>query len=77
MKHAEAKDIVVKLEMKKQNVTIVIKDNGKGFDTKMKKSDSFGLIGMKERVEILEGELSIDSHIGKGTVVMIQVPLEL
>ena len=77
MKHAGAKDIVVKLEMKKQNVTIVIKDNGKGFDTKMKKSDSFGLIGMKERVEILEGELSIDSHIGKGTVVMIQVPLEL
>ena len=77
MKHAEAKDIVVKLEMKKQNVTIVIKDNGNGFDTKMKKSDSFGLIGMKERVEILEGELSIDSQIGKGTVVMIQVPLEL
>ena len=51
MKHAGAKDIVVKLEIKKQNVTIVIKDNGKGFDTKMKKSDSFGLIGMKERVE--------------------------
>jgi two-component system, NarL family, sensor histidine kinase DegS len=77
MKHAEAKDVVVKLEMKKQSVTIVIKDDGKGFNTKMKKSNSFGLLGMKERVEILEGELSIDSHIGKGTVVMIQIPLEL
>ena len=76
MKHAGAKEIVVKLEMKKQNVTIVIRDDGKGFDTKMKKLNSFGLIGMRERVEILEGELSIDSHIGKGTVVIIQVPLE-
>ena len=73
---AGAKEIVVKLEMKKQNVTIVIRDDGKGFDTKMKKSNSFGLIGMRERVEILEGELSIDSHIGKGTVVIIQDPLE-
>ena len=77
MKHAKAKDVIVKLEMKKQNITIVIKDNGKGFDTKMKKSNSFGLLGMKERVVILEGELSIDSHIGKGTVVIIQIPLDL
>ena len=76
MKHAQAKDIVVKLEMKRQSLTIVIKDDGKGFDTKLKKSNSFGLLGMKERVEILDGELSIDSHIGKGTVVIIQVPLE-
>lgn len=75
MKHSEAKEIVVKLEMKRDHITVVIRDDGKGFDINQKKANSFGLIGMKERVEILDGEISIDSKIGQGTIVMIQVPL--
>ena len=76
MKHAEAEEVVVKLEIQRDTLTVVIRDDGKGFDINQKKSNSFGLIGMKERVEILEGQLSIDSTIGRGTVVLIQVPLE-
>lgn len=76
MKHAEAKEVVVKLEIKRDNLTVIIRDNGKGFDLNKKQCNSFGLIGMRERVEILEGQLSIDSTIGKGTIVLIQVPLE-
>ncbi|MCQ6277121.1 sensor histidine kinase [Bacillus sp. V3B] len=75
MKHAEAKEVVVKLEITRNQLTVVIRDNGKGFDINKRKSNSFGLIGMRERVEILEGQLSIDSTVGKGTVVLIQVPL--
>lgn len=75
MKHAEAKDVIVKLEISRDQISVVIRDNGKGFDIEQRRSKSFGLIGMKERVEILNGELSIDSQIGKGTVVLIQVPL--
>ncbi|KGP73551.1 sensor histidine kinase [Pontibacillus yanchengensis] len=75
VKHAEAKLIHVSFELTRNTVNIVVKDNGKGFDTGQKKEKSFGLVGMKERVEMLEGELSIDSEIGQGTVIMIQVPL--
>lgn len=76
MKHAEANDVLVKLEIYKNRITIIIQDDGKGFDKEMKKESSFGLIGMRERVDLLEGELTIDSEIGKGTTVTIKVPLK-
>ena len=75
VKHAEANTIQVKFELKRDNVNIVVKDDGKGFDTSEKKEKSFGLVGMKERIEMLDGEISIDSKPGNGTVIMIQVPL--
>lgn len=75
VKHAEPSEIQVKLEMRKDAMIIVIKDNGKGFDTRQKKDKSFGLVGMRERVEMLNGTLRINSEIGNGTVVLIQVPL--
>ncbi|MCA1040488.1 sensor histidine kinase [Bacillus infantis] len=75
LKHAEAKEINVKLEITSSKVTVVVKDDGKGFDIKQKKQESFGIMGMNERVELLDGQLSIDSKINKGTLVIIQVPL--
>ncbi|MFC0525402.1 sensor histidine kinase [Pontibacillus salicampi] len=75
VKHAEAQNVHVKFELTKYHVNIIVKDDGKGFDTSEKRENSFGLVGMKERVEMLDGELSIDSEIGKGTIIMIQVPL--
>lgn len=74
IKHAEASLIKVKLEIRKNNITMLIKDNGKGFDPLTKRDKSFGLIGMRERVEMLEGKLSIDSTVGKGTSILIKVP---
>ncbi|MBP3040160.1 sensor histidine kinase [Bacillaceae bacterium Marseille-Q3522] len=75
LKHAEANEVIVKLELKSDRVTAVVKDDGKGFDTSVKKETSFGIIGMKERVELLNGQLSINSKIGKGTIVIIQVEI--
>lgn len=74
IKHAEASLIQVKLEICKDFITMIIKDNGKGFDPAMKKDKSFGLIGMRERVEMLEGKLNIDSAVDKGTSILIKVP---
>ncbi|MFG6119996.1 sensor histidine kinase [Thalassobacillus sp. B23F22_16] len=76
VKHAEATEIQVKVELKQKAAILIIKDNGKGFDTAVKKDKSFGLLGMKERVDMLEGELTIDSKIDEGTAVIIQIPLE-
>jgi two-component system sensor histidine kinase DegS len=75
LKHANACEIKVKLEMTKSAITVLIKDNGVGFNTQDKKPESFGIIGMKERVDLLDGEITIDSKIGKGTAVSIRVPL--
>lgn len=58
-------------------VTVVVKDDGKGFDSSIQKEGSFGLVGMRERVEPLEGEMTIDSQPGAGTLVFIQVPYHL
>ncbi|ADP34048.1 sensor histidine kinase [Bacillus atrophaeus] len=80
LKHSESEEITVKVEVTKDFVILMIKDNGKGFDvkdTKQKKNKSFGLLGMKERVDLLEGTITIDSKIGLGTFIMIKVPLSL
>ncbi|WP_064091864.1 sensor histidine kinase [Rossellomorea aquimaris] len=77
LKHAQSKQIQVKVEVKKDKITVVVKDNGKGFDKEKQKSGSFGIMGMKERVDLLEGDITIDSKIGAGTVVLIQVPLTM
>ncbi|MDO3659832.1 two-component sensor histidine kinase DegS [Bacillus sp. C28GYM-DRY-1] len=80
LKHSESEEITVKVEITKDFVILIIKDNGKGFDlkeAKEKKNKSFGLLGMKERVDLLEGTITIDSKIGLGTFIMIKVPLSL
>lgn len=75
VKHAHPKEVQVKIECNKTKCTLIIKDDGKGFDTTSKKENSFGIVGMRERVELLKGEITIDSAPGQGTVIMILVPL--
>ena len=74
LKHAKPQNIQVKLSIAAELVMVMVKDDGMGFDSSIQKEGSFGLMGMRERVELLEGELTIDSHPGVGTLVCIQVP---
>ena len=76
MKHAQAKTIEVKLEINKNNVILLVKDDGTGFDPEIKKQNSFGLRGMKERVDLLDGKLNIISSPGAGTKVFVTIPLK-
>lgn len=76
LKHADANEIKVKLEIGKEYITVLVKDNGQGFDIDERKPESFGIIGMRERVELLEGKITINSKIGTGTAILIQVPLK-
>lgn len=78
-KHALAKNVVVKMEQLTDKVTILIKDNGQGFDLDKVMSDKdgngYGLVGMRERVQLLEGEMSITTAPDHGTSISILVPL--
>ncbi|WP_031406983.1 sensor histidine kinase [Geobacillus vulcani] len=76
LKHAEARHIDVKMEVTCHHLLVSVKDDGKGFDPSVKKENTFGLIGMRERVELLGGALAIRSKIGHGTTVFIRVPLD-
>lgn len=77
LKHSNSYEVWVKLEWLKDSVNIVVKDLGVGFDTSIVKEHSFGLIGIRERIEILNGSLNIDSAPGKGTTVVFKIPISV
>ncbi len=71
-KHAKASVVKVVLDQKNENISLQISDNGQGFDMKdKKKTDSYGLLGIKERVVLLNGELEILSKPGNGTSIQV------
>jgi two-component system, NarL family, sensor histidine kinase DegS len=77
LKHGDPQKITVKLEWLRDEINVVIKDDGAGFDTEHIREGSFGLIGMKERIDLLKGTIKITSTIGRGTVIMMKVPLPI
>lgn len=74
--HSKSEIIHVAVEVTSEQINIIIKDEGVGFDINKTNRTSFGLMGMKERVELLAGKLTIDSNAGKGTIVRINIPYE-
>ncbi|MEK3935534.1 sensor histidine kinase [Sporosarcina sp. FSL W7-1349] len=77
LKHANCTDIWVKAEWIHDIMNIIIKDNGKGFDQKEVKDKSFGLIGMRERIDLLKGEMNVISNPGTGTTILFRIPLRM
>jgi len=76
-KHSKAHKVLVRLEMTPKVVNCSIKDDGVGFDVKVKMDqDKFGLLGMRERVELLRGSFTINSAPEQGTEVKFNIPLE-
>ncbi|MBM7540014.1 sensor histidine kinase [Amphibacillus cookii] len=76
VKHASPTLIQVNIYVDKTDVSVSVRDDGVGFDVHQKKDKSFGLIGMRERVEMLDGDLELNSTIGKGTSIYIKIPLK-
>lgn len=76
MRHSQASRVEVVLRQTATETQGSISDDGVGFDqTQAGKRHGLGLMGMKERIEKLRGELSIDSSSGKGTRIRFVVPL--
>jgi ligand-binding sensor domain-containing protein/signal transduction histidine kinase len=78
IKHAEATSIELDLSFEAQRIILGVKDDGRGFESDRPLKDQeghFGLIGMRERVQKLGGELSIRSTLGRGTEVVASVPV--
>ena len=78
-KHAQAQRCLVKLEMLPKRLHILVSDDGCGFDPDLSanaKTESFGLLGMRERVELLKGEMEITSAPGSGSEIQIMIPIK-
>jgi two-component system nitrate/nitrite sensor histidine kinase NarX len=75
-KHSGAKNAIVHIAADADATTIVIEDDGRGFDLggTLLDRDGFGLHSMRERMELIGGTLSIDSAPGRGTRVIARVP---
>ncbi len=77
VRHAKATRIDVLLEKRGDQVVAIIEDNGVGFDAEAAgQSSRLGLLGMRERAEMLKGDLMIESSMGAGTTIYVEVPYD-
>ena len=77
LKHAEATKATVNISLYNKNLNIIIEDNGNGFDIKKINfmNGGMGLSSIKTRIEHLQGSFEIDATIGKGSSMIIDIPL--
>jgi two-component system sensor histidine kinase UhpB len=84
LKHAEANRVDINLVQTGQELTLVIRDNGRGFllnaqRNRRRQSDKhwgFGLLGMHERAAAINGRVEIDSILGLGTTIAAHIPVD-
>ncbi|MBC7863787.1 MAG: sensor histidine kinase, partial [Bacteroidia bacterium] len=75
LKHAGATEINIRLFKNAQNIVLMVEDNGKGFNFAEKKSNGLGLMNIRSRTQLINGEVNYAGGINGGTVVTIRVPL--
>ncbi|MGP0103147.1 MAG: GAF domain-containing protein [Solirubrobacteraceae bacterium] len=76
-KHGEARRAVVEIHERDATVHLSVRDDGGGFDPDAATgTDGFGLLGMRERVDLLGGELLIESAPGEGATVRASIPVQ-
>jgi signal transduction histidine kinase len=74
IKHAQAETVSVVLTRKGDRVVAVIEDDGLGFDPADTRDERLGLLGMRERIALVDGQLSVESRPGEGTTIAVEVP---
>jgi signal transduction histidine kinase len=77
-RHAHASRVEVNIEKQAEDICMTIKDDGKSFDVDRVFNGSgpkrLGLLGMKERLEMVDGSFGVESVLGKGTTIMACLP---
>lgn len=77
--HAQATQLQVSLDLAQEKVLAVVEDNGRGFNVSEVlegNSQTIGLATLRERIEMLDGELTIQSRMGQGTRAEFFIPIE-
>jgi signal transduction histidine kinase len=79
VRHARAQSVSVLLEARRGFVTLIVEDDGRGFDVASRLAEAgddrcLGVFGMRERATLLGGTLTIESTAGRGTTVFVEMP---
>ena len=74
LKHSGAELLTVDIAEADDHVTVSVHDDGQGFDPSAR-AEGFGLLGMRERVELLNGTLTVESEPGEGTTLSARLPV--
>jgi signal transduction histidine kinase len=78
IRHAQASRVGIVLICSAKDTTLIVEDNGIGFtehEIQLAKGPSLGIVGMRERVSLIGGELTIESSLGQGTTIRTRIPL--
>ena len=74
-RHAQATRVDILLEKRAIDIFVIVEDNGIGFHVKnAEQTERLGLLGIRERTEMMNGELTVESSIGTGTTILVKVP---
>ncbi|MDG9926100.1 MULTISPECIES: sensor histidine kinase [unclassified Pseudomonas] len=76
LRHAQAHSVEITLEVQDGELCLSVSDDGRGFEPAAQRAQSFGLVGMRERVLMLGGRLVLDSTPGEGTTLVVHVALD-
>jgi len=75
VKHAAAARVSIVVTRTPEKVALIIEDDGSGFDPSAARTAGLGLLGMRERVQLLDGSLTIETTPGSGTTLAVELPL--
>lgn len=80
IKHSQATEVILKVSKLEDHILILLIDNGKGMNLKGKEfinaKSGFGISTIAERLKIMDGEVSVDSEVNKGTTLRFKIPLK-
>jgi signal transduction histidine kinase len=76
VKHASAARVSITLVRKGRSALVVVEDDGRGFDVEATRPGALGFVGMRERVALVGGRLTVESTPGAGTTLVAEVPAD-
>ncbi len=84
-KHAKADRAIIRMQINNGMLKATVSDNGIGFDYDRRQKHNnditnaggFGIYGMRQRAELLKGKFNLESQRGKGTTIVLDVPIQL
>lgn len=74
VRHANATRADILIERRKESLIVIVEDNGIGFDPLHTGTNHLGMLGMRERADMLGGSLTIESSLDQGSTVFLEVP---